>query len=382
MAHIAIFCDGTWSSAQNGARTHVLRLSSNCLRTEAQQVLYFDGVGTGTGMSSRLGHWVSRIGGGLFGWGLNRNIKMAYGELCKIYKPGDKIMIFGFSRGAYTARSLVGMIRKCGILRFPTDANVAHAFQLYRLRGPQNAPDAPHILAQRRKLSPGFATSQADVRARQDDSALVRISYLGVWDTVGALGIPESVFGALGRWWNKRYEFHDTKLSHLVEMARHAVALDERRVLFKPSQWENLEVQAGDPGLNGEDSGPNRPYQQKWFVGDHSVVGGSLENNVFSEATLSWIQSGAADGGLLIASDQSEEAAPTNATRATHVDTRWVYKLVPWLLKWRAGPDSTENLDDGVRLHVAGDPTYRPGSLTRLMPGLLPRNQTASRFRL
>ncbi|MDW3222457.1 MAG: DUF2235 domain-containing protein [Paracoccaceae bacterium] len=384
MAHIAIFCDGTWSSAHDGSRTHVLRLSSACQRSDAQKVLYFDGVGTGTGMTSRFGRWISRIGGGLFGWGLNRNIKTAYGDLCKVYRPGDKIMIFGFSRGAYTARSLVGMIRKCGILQFPTHANVARAFKLYRLRGPENAPDASLIHAQRRRLSPQFATSQADIMARQDDSALVRISYLGVWDTVGALGIPESFFGGVARWWNKRYEFHDTRLTHLVEAARHASALDERRVFFKPSQWDNLTSQGGVPGLNGADNGPNRPYQQKWFVGDHGSVGGSRGRSAYSEATLSWIRDGAVSGGLLMASDMDAEPAPKHAEKATidQAETRWVYKLFPWLLKWRAGPEHPWDLDDSVRLHVAGEPTYRPGSLTRLMPGLLRRGHANVPFSL
>ncbi|WP_187429594.1 hypothetical protein ROLI_025030 [Roseobacter fucihabitans] len=376
MAYIAIFCDGTWNSAQMGGGTHVLRLSQDCARSDSQKVFYFQGVGTGKGHTGRLDRWIDKIGGGLFGWGLNRNIKAAYAALCKTYQPGDKIMIFGFSRGAYTARSLVGMIRKCGIVQFPTDANVARAFRLYRLRGPQNTPDAPHIRAMRRKLSPHIATSQADVIARGDDSGLVRIAYLGVWDTVGALGIPESLFGRIARWWNKRYEFHDTRLSHLVESARHAVALDERRVFYKPSLWENLSADSDHPGLNGGDEGPARAYQQTWFVGDHGIVGGVGAACPLSAMTLSWIWEGAGLGGLRLRPGVKLAAGKTDAVVHSCQMARrgLMYRIFKRLLQWRAGPEHTRDLDDSARMRLASLPSYRPGSLFHLMPGLAQRS--------
>lgn len=168
MAIIAIFCDGTWNSFDNPDQTHVARFSHACAETGAQMPLYFAGVGTGQGMFSDFGRWLNRIGGGLFGWGLTRNIRLAYGEICKRYRPGDKIMIFGFSRGAYTARSLVGMIRS-GILAEPTPQNLRRAARLYRTRGPENAPDKPHIWCERRALSPHYATSPEDVIHRADE---------------------------------------------------------------------------------------------------------------------------------------------------------------------------------------------------------------------
>ncbi|WP_299862870.1 DUF2235 domain-containing protein [uncultured Roseobacter sp.] len=372
MAHIAIFCDGTWNSAQNSAATHVLRLSTACRRSAGQKVMYFEGVGTGTGMISDLGRWISKMGGGLFGWGLNRNIKSAYLELCRCYRPGDKILIFGFSRGAYTARSLAGMIRKCGILADPTPANLRRAFRLYRKRGARNTPDMPHIRAARRRLSPKFATSQADVMDRGDDSCLVRIAYLGVWDTVGALGIPESIFGRIAGWWNARYKFHDTTLSHLVESARHAVALDEQRVLFEPSLWDNLEPRGDEPGLNAQDQSAERPYQQVWFVGTHSIVGGSAQTRALTDITLAWIWEGAAQQGLQLKPGLAlPQVRPDPAALSEELDdTRWIYRVFPRLLGWRAGPARVGDLDNSVRLRLASRPTYRPGSLRRLMPAL------------
>ncbi|WP_298913300.1 DUF2235 domain-containing protein [uncultured Roseobacter sp.] len=372
MAYIAIFCDGTWNSASAGGQTHVLRLSDVCAQTVEQKVMYFEGVGTGSGMMSRLGRWLSKVGGGLFGWGLNRNIKAAYLALCQTYQPGDKIMIFGFSRGAYTARSLAGMIRKCGILENPTRINLYRAFRLYRRRGVNNRPDAAHIMKARQKLSPGFATSQSDVIARADDSYLVRITYLGVWDTVGALGIPASIFGKVAEWWNARYKFHDTSLSHLVENARHAVALDERRVLYEPSLWDNLENKPGAPGLNLGDESANRPYQQVWFVGDHGIVGGSATTRALSEITLAWIWQGAARLGLTLKPGVEIPMVSVDPTIQTDEidDLGRLYRLAPWLLQWRKGPMRTLDVHDTVRLRLASMPSYRPGSLRNLMPGL------------
>lgn len=372
MAHIAIFCDGTWNSATSGSPTHVLRLSTLCARSAQQKVLYIEGVGTGTGMISAAGRWLSKWGGGLFGWGLNRNIRRAYLELCRCYRPGDKILIFGFSRGAYTARSLAGMIRKCGILDDPTPANLRRAFRLYRRRGAQNGPDAPHIRAERQRLSAKVATSQEDVRARGDASGLVRIAYVGVWDTVGALGIPESIFGRWAARWNERYAFHDTRLSHLVEAARHAVALDEQRRPYAPSLWDNLDASEAGVGLNGPAEGAARPYQQCWFVGDHGIVGGSAETRALTELTLAWIWEGAAAQGLKLKPGLALPQITPDATALTSEidDVSWIYRLLPGALEWRSGPGDARNLDNSVRLRLAARPAYRPGSLRRLMPGL------------
>ncbi|GFE52045.1 peptidoglycan-binding protein LysM [Roseobacter cerasinus] len=378
MAHIAIFCDGTWNSTQSEAPTHVLRLSRACLRSPEQIVIYTEGVGTGTGRISGLGRWLSRVGGGLFGWGLNRNIASTYLQLCQCYQPGDKILIFGFSRGAFTARSLAGLIRKCGILEDPTPANLRRAFRLYRRRGARNAPDQPHIRAARQILSPRYATSQTDIRARADDSHLVRIAYLGVWDTVGALGIPEPVFGRWARWWNARYAFHDTRLSHLVEAARHAVALDERRKPYIPTLWDNLDDAPDASGLNQGDSSPDRPYQQMWFVGDHGIVGGSAQTRALADIALAWIWEGAARQGLRLTPGVAIPDVPLNPVTATSEidDHGWLYRWVPRLLRWRQGPDQSIDVHDTVRLRVAGRSDYRPLSLRRLMPALSRLDET------
>ena len=375
MAIIAIFCDGTWNRFDSKHPTHVARLAQACAQRPDQKVLYFEGVGTGTGLFSELGRWLSMVGGGLFGWGLNRNIKAAYLSLCRVYTPGDKIMLFGFSRGAYTVRSLVGMIRECGVLSDPTTENVDRASRLYRSRGPKNVPDAPHVKAARRDLSPHFATSAEDVMARSGNSYLVRITYLGVWDTVGVLGIPKSVLGRLAALWNSRYAFHDTSLSHLVEKARHAVALDEERVFFAPSLWDNLEPAGTDPGLNRADQSAERYYQQVWFPGNHSIVGGSAPPDGLTAASLAWIWASAKDSGLTLKSDHAIPTVLVDAVSSARdiYTVNSAYRFLPWLQQWRKGPSAPHELHPTARLRATLAPEYRPGSLRRVLPGLFRR---------
>ncbi|MEO0678703.1 MAG: DUF2235 domain-containing protein, partial [Pseudomonadota bacterium] len=279
---IAIFCDGTWNNESIDIPTHVHNCAGACAQTDTQVAQYFSGVG-----ARERPTWTAtqfwKVGGGVFGWGLNQRIMEAYSFVVENYDPGDRLMVFGFSRGAYTARSLVGMIRKCGIMERSKLAPYAlkAAFRLYRKPGEENHPDAPHIMAERHRISPRFATSQEDLDARDGGEVqLVSISYLGVWDTVGALGIPVSIFGALAHVVNWRHRFHDTELSSLVKAARHAVAVDEKRKLFEPALWSNLGPHRKKDGteslgLNQSTTGEDRPYQQLWFIGNHSIVGGS-----------------------------------------------------------------------------------------------------------
>lgn len=104
MARIAIFCDGTWNSATMIQPTHVVRLFDFIRVTDDRHSVYFTGVGTGSDAPGALSRVLAKIGGGAIGWGLNDDIKKAYAYLCETYRAGDEIFIFGFSRGAYTAR--------------------------------------------------------------------------------------------------------------------------------------------------------------------------------------------------------------------------------------------------------------------------------------
>ncbi|KEJ90100.1 DUF2235 domain-containing protein [Sulfitobacter donghicola] len=380
MARIAIFCDGTWNSPTMKQPTHVVRLFEKTPRTNSQHTHYFEGVGVDEGGVGPVSQALMKIGGGAFGWGLNENIKQAYAALCEQYEPEDEIFIFGFSRGAYTARSLAGMIRKCGIVADPTPKNLSKAFKLYRKPGAENHPDALHILKSRRELSPRFATSQADMdwrtvtpwRTDTGQMHQVDIAYLGIWDTVGSLGIPAPLLGPVAHLWNSKYRFHDTLLSSMVKSARHAVALDERRVFYRPSLWENLEASRDDAGLNAGDRSDERPYQQVWFTGTHAIVGGSAPKaRALTGQSLQWIAEGAQKAGLQIdMADLLDRVPNPLADSHTLSQPPWLYTVAGNLLKWRKGPGHPIDLHDSAKARIDARRDYRPRSLKNLMPTL------------
>lgn len=311
MKRIVICCDGTWNRSDAPNPTNVVQIAQSVSsfakkgsKTIPQLVFYLDGVGSGRG-AGRIGRWLERQLGGIFGWRLLENIKDAYRALIFNYEPGDEIYIFGFSRGAYTARSLAGLLRKSGILPAGRVNEIDDAIALYRKSGSLNTPDATHIWQERRRLSPQIATSQTDKDKRGDDSHVLNIAYLGVWDTVGALGVPNflSHFGLPVQWINAKYNFHDMELSSSVKSARHAVSIDEQRATFPPALWDNLDKDKPDGTLCLNNRFPplgraEKKYQQLWFSGDHGSIGGGGDFHGLSNISLAWVGKGAKDVGL------------------------------------------------------------------------------------
>jgi uncharacterized protein (DUF2235 family) len=280
MTKLIICCDGTWQSADQEDKTNVFKivqaLKSKTAQEEPQsggdrivyrdddkdQVIYYDeGVGTGLGFD--------RISGGAFGIGLNKNIKQAYQFLIDNYQPGDEIYLFGFSRGAYTVRSLAGMIYNCGLLQKDHEGRLDEAFKLYRSRRGVKKP-----------------TAQASVEFRQkythdvSDETRTKIKLLGVFDTVGALGIPIEPLRPL---FIRRHAFHDARLNRCIKHAYHALAIDERRSPFVPTLWETHEETISE---------------QRWFAGHHADIGGGNPQAGLSDITLGWMLSKAKAAGL------------------------------------------------------------------------------------
>lgn len=359
MTRIAIFCDGTWNAPDMVEPTHVVQLSKALVSDprQGQVVAYFAGIGTDRRFDGAVGRFLNRWGGGAFGWGLDAKVKQAYQFIARAYRPGDEIFAFGFSRGAFTARSVVGMIRKCGIIEDTSAAGVNAAFELYRLRGDRNAPDQPHIMARRRAMSPRFATSVADRDWRGDGSQIVKVSYVGVWDTVGARGIPVAVLGPVATLWNRQYRFHDMRLSSLVERARHAVGLDEIRRFYAPALWRNLDDTEGGRGLNRGDTSARRPFQQLWFIGNHAIIGGSAGNRALSAFALEWILQGAPE--LTVRAGARVPAVAGDAL----ADSRLLPRKTGLLKRWRVGPQRDRDVHPSVRARLDARPDYRPGSL-------------------
>jgi uncharacterized protein (DUF2235 family) len=263
---LVICCDGTWntpSQSRGGqpALTNVAKvafsLSPSSESSVEQRVHYQPGVGT-----DRWDH----IRGGAFGYGLSRNVRNAYRFIVENYEPGDELFFFGFSRGAFTARSTVGLIRNAGVLRRENADRIDEAYALYR----DNA------------IRPKDTASQD---FRQKYSTEPRIRFIGVWDTVGALGIPLSGVPGLKKI-SKRWAFHDTALSSIVDAAYQALAIDEQRGLFEPAIWA--------PQTGSKD----QVIEQVWFSGVHSDVGGGYAKSGLSDIALTWMVHRAASCGL------------------------------------------------------------------------------------
>jgi uncharacterized protein (DUF2235 family) len=306
MKNIAVFCDGTWNHLDMVEPTNVGILSRNVLPVTSagvvQRAIYLPGVGTRKKAAGPIERAVDRLTGGAFGWGLDARLEAAYREVAAAYEPGDRLFLFGFSRGAYMARSLAGLLRNCGLPEPATVGRIGEAMTLYRNREPGSHPDSPASLRFRAAFSPRYATSETDRMVRTGQVEMLAVDYLGVWDTVGALGVPDH-FAGLAAITNGKYKFHDLRLSSMVKSARHAVAIDERRRTFPPTLWENLtDLNIGEGDL---------PYRQEWFPGTHGGVGGGGPIRGLSNAALLWILGGAEEAGLEISPAMKDAAQRT-----------------------------------------------------------------------
>lgn len=299
-----VFCfDGTTNTLDAPHSTNVVKVAqslSPMARGTAQLIYYDKGVGTDEG---------EKLSGGAFGAGLDKNLYEAYAFLIFNYTPGDEIYVFGFSRGAYTARSFAGLVYNCGVIRRRDAGTILEAIGFYRSRAADDEPLSDRMMEFRREHSPLVCVDPEEDAWRcrtvpnykAGDAPRLRIKYLGVWDTVGALGIPAHLkLSALDR---RKYRFHDTRLSGFVESARHAVSIDEQRLTFAPTLWEN--VAELNRAAGHDPASPDAPYQQQWFPGDHGSVGGGGDLDGLSDEAFDWIVDGARAAGLHVDSDPS-----------------------------------------------------------------------------
>ena len=364
MKRIVIACDGTWSRLDAEHPTNVAKLVKAVLPAApdgvAQIVCHLDGVGTGRG-TGWLARGLDRLLGGAFGQGLTATIEEAYRFLVLTYAPGDEVYLFGFSRGAFTARSLAGLIRNCGILDRGNASAIPEALRLYWARSPERGPDGERALvfraAQASRVTVGAA--EADWRAARGLPAgqPLRLAYLGVWDTVGALGVPGYL--AAAAWLNRGLAFHDTALSRIVRAARHAVAIDERRRMFPPTLWGNLDA------LNAGTAGA--PYAQCWFPGDHGAVGGGRAVSALSDGALVWVAEGAAAAGLALdPAAVAAWAAGRDCLGPLQGPPRLIWRLLAFDCRDRAGPRALGEVAEAALRRWRADPGYRPRPLRRL----------------
>ncbi len=351
---LVLLFDGTWNKPESNTNVERLRrlIAPVDARGNAQLVNYIPGVGVTRGITHLLG--------GAFGYGLSGNVLDGYGWLCRTWQPGDEIYLFGFSRGAYTARSLGGLIRKCGLLKRAPDGNVgkdevSRAYDFYR--DTHTKPDDP--LA---------------VKFRADRSIDVDIHFLGVWDTVGSLGIP--VTASWFPFARARYQFHDTELSKIVKYAYQALALDEHRGDFKPALWTRnpYTVQAGESMTSKKRE--QCEVEQRWFIGSHSDVGGGNDcdgagrkPDPLPDLPLAWLQRKAVATGLtctelLVPANDAATGVPRDSYKEF---MHGIYKEFNPPFDRTVGGGVNEKVDESVWRRWLVDPGYRSPSLVRAL---------------
>ena len=252
----------------------------------------------------------------LMGRGINRQIRRAYGYLCSRYRPGDKIFLMGYSRGAYAVRSLGGVIDQVGLLQpeHATERNIQLAYRHYQ-------------------CTPGSEASAAFTRAYCHEA--VEIEMIGVWDTVKALGLR---LPFLWKWAEVKHGFHSHHLGDTVKHGFHALALDETREVFEPVMWE-CEVPA------------TCRVEQMWFKGSHGDIGGQLsgreDSRPLSNIPLVWMLENAESCGLPLPEDWRKQF-PLDVSAPSVGTWRGWGKMFLLRKKRHVGVDSSEQLHGSV----------------------------------
>ncbi len=278
-----IFCDGTWNSPEEEkfgqpTDTNVHKLFISCqdeAESNGEQITWYQ-PGVGSDVS-----WYRRAFEGATGTGTGLNIRRGYAAIAAHYRDGDRIFLVGFSRGAFAARSIAGMIEKVGLLREASRRSVEQAYELYRRVRSQAAPELEAH------------------RSGRHVHRNVRIHAIGVWDTVGALGLSMWgwSFNFRGLW---RNSFHRLSPNQITSHVFHALAIDEKRTSFVPVAWSRtLEGRTRDAlGGGKESTGP--VVEETWFRGVHSDIGGGYADAGLSDITLSWMAERLSAAGLLL----------------------------------------------------------------------------------
>lgn len=287
--NIVIFCDGTWNSPSDEefgvpSVTNVRTLYRACQDFSesggAQVVWYQSGIGA-------LGGKFRRAFEGATGWGIGGAIQRGYTAIASHYEPGDKIYLFGFSRGAFLARSIAGMIRQTGLLEDYSVASVKKAYKFYEETVFDYSEEKTY-----------YYPKDAPLKDPNRGPGKVRVHFIGVWDTVGSLG-----FSFWGWSFNLRFfrnGFHDISPNAITDHVYHALAMDEIRTSFMPSLWDYPEEKTHKESAYTQNAEPCGHIEQAWFRGVHSDIGGGYAERGLSDVTLKWMVEKAMGHGLLL----------------------------------------------------------------------------------
>lgn len=292
--NIVVCCDGTGNEYGEN-NTNVVGMYEPVVRDKGQVTYYDPGVGTFSVFGRILGKKIGILMGMGFGYGITENIEDAYLYLMNRYEPGDKVFLFGFSRGAFTVRALAGMLHKVGLLQKGSNNLIAYASEIYNTRN-------------NHEIAEGF---------KKTYSHECKPYFIGVWDTVGSLGLW------LGR------EFFDDRLNNDVTYAYHAMAIDEKRKKFPVSLWDETQLAEG------------QWVEQVWFVGVHCDVGGSYKERDLSNICLIWMLDKAEQRGLRL-KEGWRERLNTNPAGIMHESYCKLWKL------WRP---VSRKVPEGAKIH-------------------------------
>lgn len=333
MANIVICADGTWNrpeeDIQKDIPTNVLKLARAIEPNTGgvNQHVFYD-----WGLGSYHNHLIA----GATGVGIHKNIQDGYRYIVQNYAPGDRLFLFGFSRGAYTVRALSGLINNCGILKRPDAPLIAQAWKIYKSPANKNRPKG----------------SDARQFRETHSHPSRRVHFVGVWDTVGALGIPFSIMGLF----SNHDEFYDQKMGSNIATARHALAIDEQREDFKPTIW------LPRPGVD---------LKQVWFAGAHSDIGGKYPPDKgtgirASDMPLEWMLREARDAGLGI--EPYLWGALTDGERGKlHPSRTRLYRLSSPYHRPLVVEGKPTTIHPSVKARYEADSGYRPPRLKALV---------------
>lgn len=286
---LVVCSDGTWNSSNQAIPTNVTKLKKALLKIDSkgieQKIFYDPGIGVDE-------NFFKKYVGGATGWGISENIRDCYQFLMDNYAPGDEIYCFGFSRGAYTVRSLIGFVTSFGLLseqdRELFNYHFEMLYDLYRTK------------LQKRPLHKHYEKVE-ELKAR---TVKPRCKFVGVWDTVGALGAPTPLMGWISRklW----VGFHDTELRN-TDYAYHALAIDERREPFRPSVWTAVQDDCQE-------------MKQVWFAGSHTNVGGGFRHPGLADIAFLWMVKMARLRGLEFDQHYLDDPRHTNPDYHDHIE--------------------------------------------------------------
>jgi uncharacterized protein (DUF2235 family) len=361
--NIVLLSDGTGNSASSPFKTNVWRLyqaidiappvaGSN----QPRQIVYYDN-GVGTENFKPLAAL-----GGAFGVGVWQNVKDLYTCVCRSYQIGDQVYGFGFSRGAFTIRLLMGLIGKCGIVKTNPHSEaklleaVEMAYEAYRRDFLLRASRRYHMIYHhvlrppRYRMVEGHSTGQIDLTDGKSDSIVqffIDMPFLGVWDTVDAYGMPvDELKIAIDRWvWPM--SFADRNPGNNIRTIRHALSLDDERPTFRPVLWNEVVPDPAQPGTQAHITLGRDRIQQVWFAGVHANVGGGYPDDGLAYAALDWMMAEASNCGLRFYPPLRNEATARVDPHGEQYDSRAGVAGY-----YRYGPRNLSLLCDDKRHHV------------------------------